>query len=75
MVKLFSEWHNLTIDESIATLDMVAFISTIQVSIQNGAAYLNLVPLICYFQIEQRSSYQGKVLWLSPKAGLKETVD
>ena len=32
----------LTIDESTATLDRVAFISTVQVSIQNDAANLNL---------------------------------
>ena len=32
----------LAIDESTASLDRVAFISTVRVSVQNSAAYLNL---------------------------------
>ena len=32
----------LTIDESTASLNRVAFISTVQVSVQNSTAYLNL---------------------------------
>ena len=69
----------LTIYASTATLDRVAFVSTVQGSVQNGAAYANLsesCPTDCLHHPDRTIvilSWKSSTV-ISPKAGLKETM-